>query len=120
MKKNRRSNPDLLSLTIFLKKASKTYNVEIWGRIAQKLLTSRKRRVQVNLSRINRYTEKGEVVAVPGKVLGTGLLNHQVTIAAFQFSEVAKKKINEAKGKHLTFPELVKRHPRGSNIKVVG
>lgn len=119
MKKNKRSNPDLHSLTSFLKKASKTYNVKIWRKIAEKLSTSKKRRTQVNLSRINRHTEKGEVVAVPGKVLGTGLLNHQVTIAAFQFSEIAKKKINEAKGKHLTLPELVKRHPKGSNIKIV-
>lgn len=120
MKKISRSNPELLNLTRFLKQASTTYNVKIWRRIAEKLSTTQKRRIQINLSRINRYTEKDEVVAVPGKVLGTGLLDHQVTIAAFQFSEIAKKKIIEAKGKPLTFPELVKKHPEGANVKIVG
>ena len=120
MKKSKSNNPQLLNLIHFLKRAAKENDAKIWNRIANALSQARKRRVSVNLSRINRYTEKGQIVAVAGKVLGSGTLSHPVTIAAFEFSDAAKEKIEKAKGKCFTFPELVKTSPKGSNVKIVG
>ena len=60
------------------------------------------------------------MVAVPGKVLGSGALTHPTTIAAFAFSATATRKIKKARGKCLTFPELVKKNPKGANVKIVG
>ncbi|MFQ6068567.1 MAG: 50S ribosomal protein L18e [Candidatus Bathyarchaeia archaeon] len=120
MKKTKSNNPQLLNLIRFLKKTSKENDAKIWNSIANALTKTRSRRISVNLSRINRHTEKGEVVAVAGKVLGAGTLRHPVTVAAFAFSAKAKEKIRKAKGKCLTFPELVKKNPRGSNVKIVG
>ena len=42
------------------------------------------------------------------------------SLAAFSFSETAKEKIVSAKGLCLSFYEIVKQHPNGSNIKVIG
>jgi len=84
------------------------------------LAASRRKRVAVNISRINRYTLKNETVAVPGKVLGAGELDHPVTVAAFAFSETAKQKIRKARGKCLSLVELVKKNPKGSKVKIIG
>jgi large subunit ribosomal protein L18e len=73
----------------------------------------------VNLSRINRHTEKREVIVVPGKVLGTGTLNHPVTVAAFGASEKAKEKLAAAKAKYLSISELVKKNPKGTKVKII-
>ena len=66
------------------------------------------RKVEVNIWKINKYTKKGEVVIVPGKVLGDGTLDHPVKVAAKAFSESAKKKILEAGGKIISFEEAKK------------
>ncbi len=120
MKELKTTNPQLVELIRFLKKQSREQKAPIWKAVAEKLAVSRRRRIAVNISRINRYTEKNETVVVPGKVLGAGELNHPVTVAAFAFSETAEQKIKKAKGKCLTIPELVKKNPKGSNVKIIG
>jgi len=60
------------------------------------------------------------MVVVPGKVLGAGEINHPVIVAAFSFSEKAKEKIKAAKGKCLSFIDLIKKNPKGSNVKIIG
>jgi large subunit ribosomal protein L18e len=120
MKKLKPDNPQLFDLIRFLKKAAKENDARIWSSIAKSLAKTRSRRVAVNLSRINRHTEKGQIVAVPGKVLGAGTLHHPVTVAAFAFSATAKEKIKKARGKCLPLSELVKKNPKGSNVKIVG
>ena len=120
MKKLKITNPELLKLIRFLKKKAKENKAEIWRDIAERLAVSKRRRIRVNVSKINRYTEKGDVVVVPGKVLGAGKLEHKVIVAAFSFSETAKNKILKAKGKCLTIMDLVKKYPKGSNVKIIG
>jgi len=119
-KKLKATNPELLNLIRLLKKKAKETRSRIWRDVAERLSVSRRRRIAVNVSRINRYTKKGEVVVVPGKVLGAGKLEHSVTVAAFTFSKTAKDKILKAKGKCLSIPELIKKNPKGSKIKIIG
>jgi large subunit ribosomal protein L18e len=73
----------------------------------------------VNLSRINRYTQRGNTIVVPGKVLASGTLNHAVTVAAFSASEKAKEKLKAIKAKYVSIPELVEKNPKGSNVKII-
>lgn len=120
LKKSKSSNPDLLGLIRFLKKASTESNTKIWRSVAAVLSKTRSNRVTINLSRINRHTEKNQTVVIGGKVLGSGNLSHPVTVAAFEFSTTARIKIRKAKGKCLTLQELVKRNPSGTNVKVLG
>jgi len=120
MKKIRRTNPELLSLIRSLRKYARENEADIWRAVAEKLAVARSRKVSVNLSRINRYSGDGDAVVVPGKVLGAGKLNHPVTVAAFEFSEQAKAKILKAKGKCLSIEELMKKNPKGSNVKIIG
>lgn len=120
MRKTETTNPELEELIRFLKKQSKENKVSIWRDIAERLAKPSRKRIAVNISRINRYTQKNEIVAVPGKVLGAGEINHPVTIAAFSFSQSANQKIRAARGKCISFFDLVKKNPKGSNVKIIG
>lgn len=103
-----------------LYKIAKENNAAIWRAIAEELEKPRRRRRAVNISRINRYTSDGDVVVVPGKVLGAGYLDHPVTVAAVSFSKTALDKIQAAGGKALFILELARQNPKGSNIKIIG
>lgn len=120
MRKVKTTNPELIQLIFFLKKQSRENDVKIWRDVAKRLTKSRRNRIAVNVSRLNRYTEKKETVAVPGKVLGAGKIDHPITVAAFTFSEKAKEKIKAARGRTLSLLQLVKKNPKGSNVKVIG
>jgi large subunit ribosomal protein L18e len=103
-----------------LRKKSRENNAKIWKDIAKRLAKPRRKSITVNLSRLNRYTDKNETVVVPGKVLGAGRLNHPINVAAFSFSKKAEEKITAVKGKPLSILQLAKKNPKGSKIKIIG
>jgi len=120
VKKSKTTNPELIKLIRFLREQSRKNNVEIWKDVAERLSKPRRKRITVNISRLNRYTEKKETIVVPGKVVGTGKINHPITVAAFAFSETAKEKVKAARGRTLSVVQLIKKNPKGSNIKMIG
>ncbi|MEM0380521.1 MAG: 50S ribosomal protein L18e [Desulfurococcaceae archaeon] len=120
MKKTGPTNIVLRKTIRLLVKYSREYKAPIWRAIARELeKPARKRRV-VNISRINRHTSAGDIVIVPGKVLGSGDLKHSVTVAAISFSKKALEKINKAGGRAIYITDLVKLNPSGSNVKIIG
>jgi len=119
MKRVRTTNPELASLIRLLRKKSRENEAKIWRDLARRLSSSRRRRTTVNVSRLDRYTQKRETVVVPGKVLGAGKIDHPVSVAAFAFSDQAKFKILKAKGKCLSIPNLVKKNPKGTAVKII-
>jgi large subunit ribosomal protein L18e len=114
------TNPELIDLIRFLKKQSKENKAKVWRDIAERLSNPSRQRVAVNLSRLNRHTQKSETAVVPGKVLGSGEINHPITVVAFGFSERAKEKIAAKRGKSMSFADLVKKNPKGSKVKIIG
>jgi large subunit ribosomal protein L18e len=58
-------------------------------------------------------------VVVPGKVLGSGKLEHPLIVAAFAFSDQAQSRILSAKGKCLTIQDLLETNPKGSNVRIM-
>lgn len=119
MKKLKATNPELITLIRDLKKQSQETQTELWRSLAGRLTSSKRSRVAVNLSRLNRFTKDGETVVVPGKVLGAGKLDHPLTVGAFTFSEVAKSKIQNGKGNCLSIRDLMKKNPMGKNVKLM-
>jgi len=119
MRETKSTNLELTKLIRFLKKQARENQANIWSDVAEHLAKPSRQRVAVNLSRINRYTEKREKIVVPGKVLGTGTLDHPVTVAAFGASEKAKEKLAAAKGKYQSILELVKENPKGTRVKII-
>ena len=54
-------------------------------------------RKRETLDKLDKETKEGEIVIVPGKILGKGQLNHKLTLAAFSFSSKALEKIKNSK-----------------------
>jgi len=118
----RRTGPTnyVLRKTIrLLLKSAKMHKAKIWRYVAELLERPARRRIVVNLYKINKYTKDGDVVVVPGKVLGVGKLDHRVTIAAVAFSKQALEKIIAANGRAIHILELVNENPKGSGVKVI-
>jgi len=120
VKKVKATNPELITLIQSLRKKSRENQVEIWRYLADRLSSSRGRRTAVNVSQLNRYMKEGETVAVPGKVLGAGTVDHPINVAAFAFSDQARSKILKAKGKCLSISALMEKNQKGANVKVIG
>ena len=116
MRKTKITNPELKKEIRELRKKK----AAIWRRIAKDLERPTRIRRIVNLSRINRHTKTGDVIAVPGKVLSAGNLDKKITVAAWQFSARAKEKIKAAGGEILTLTQLATKNPKGSKIKLIG
>ncbi|MCE4603841.1 MAG: 50S ribosomal protein L18e [Aeropyrum sp.] len=102
-----------------LRKASKEHNAPVWDRVAEVLERPTRRRPAVNVSKINRYAREGEMVIVPGKVLGAGVLDKRVTVAALSFSMQALVKIKLAGGRAVTLEEALRENPRGTNTRII-
>lgn len=119
MKKSRSNNPILLSEIEKLTTNSREKKAPAWRDIAKRLSKTGRGRAEINISKINRYTKKNEVVAIPGKVLGSGNIDHPITAAAFSFSKNAREKITAVGGKCLSLNELATENPKGKNIRVI-
>jgi large subunit ribosomal protein L18e len=119
MKETESTNPQLVQLIRFLKKQSREQKAEVWHNVAENLAKSRRARVAVNLSQINRHTVRSDIVVVPGKILGTGSLNHALTIASFNVSDTAAMKMKAAKAKYMSISELAEKNPTGANVKII-
>ncbi len=74
--------------------------------LGKRIGKSRSHRAEVNVGKISKLTKKGDSIVVPGKVLGTGSIDHAVTVAAMRFSESARRKIEAAGGKAMAIEKL--------------
>ena len=114
------TNQNLRNLIEELKKKSSEQNVKIWKRVAEDLEKSTRNRRVVNLHRINKNTKENETIVVPGKVLGSGLLDHKLTISAYQFSNSAIEKIKKVGATIVPLNEITNESPKGKKIKIIG
>lgn len=118
--KNTKTNPQLIDLIQQLKQASHEQDAPIWKDIAKRLEKPLRNWPVVNLNHIDRVVGEKETALIPGKVVSTGNINKKISIAAWAFSEKAEDKIKKAGAKQLTLEELLKKNPKGSDIRIVG
>jgi large subunit ribosomal protein L18e len=119
-KKNKKTNPELITLINDLRKVAYEKDINIWRDLANRLEKSLKNRPIVNLNRINKNINDKETALIPGKVLSPGELTKKVTIAAWSFSDRALEKIEKSGSRHITIKELMDSNPDGKNIRILG
>jgi large subunit ribosomal protein L18e len=90
-----------------LEKLSDKTDKAIWEKVAEILSRSRRKRVAVNIGKINRLANDGEIIIVPGRVLGGGLLEKKLVVIAESFSKTAWQKILDNGGKPYTLYDVV-------------
>ena len=113
-----KTNPRLDSLIADLKATARDGGSDVWADIAERLEKPRRTHAEVNLGRIERYAREEETVLVPGKVLGSGALRKDVTVAAVDFSGSAETKI-ETVGEAVQLEEALENNPDGSDVRVI-
>ena len=113
-----KTNPRLTDLIAELKSTSRKTDADIWRDVADRLEKPRANHAEVNLGRIERYAREEETVVVPGKVLGSGALQKNVTVAAVDFSSSAATKIDQV-GETVQLEQLLEDNPEGSDVRVI-
>ncbi len=116
----RKENPQLVKLIEDLKAKSREHKAPVWRTIAEKLERADRIWSEVNVSKIARFAKEGEMLVIPGKLLGSGSITFAVTVAVFKTSEQARKKIAAAGGRTVTIGELVSANPSGAGVRIMG
>ena len=113
-----KTNPRLRDLIADLKTAARESDAAVWADVAERLQKPRSTHAEVNLGRIERHARADETIVVPGKVLGSGALRTEVTVAAVDFSGSAETKIDRV-GEPIRLEQALERNPDGANVRVV-
>ena len=120
MRKTNSTNEIMQNLIVELLKKSQNDKMPIWKRLASDLSKPNRSRRIVNLSRINRHTKEDETIVVPGKVLGDGVLDHKLTIAAYSFSGNALEKMEKVKAKAISIQDFMQEDIKGKRVRILG
>ena len=112
-------NQVVLHMIKDLKQASKKNEAPIWSKLADLALKTSSKRT-VNLTRINKITKDGDVLFVPGKVLGTGNLSHKITLSTFSISVTAANKVIKSGGNIMAYSDMIKKFPTGKGVIIFG
>lgn len=99
---------------------AKSYQNKFWKRIAEDLRKPSRQRRTANVYKIEKFAREGETIVVPGKVLSVGDLTKKVNVAALNFSQEARRKIENANGKAFSLQELLKTNPEGKLVRILG
>ncbi len=113
------TNPVTVTLIKDLKKLALKEKAAIWKDIAKWFEKSSRRRPAVNLGKLERFYDKKLDFIVPGKVLSDGVITKPVSVCALSASASAKKKLAAVKGDFMTIPELMKKNPKGKNLRII-
>lgn len=109
----RKNNPELVKTIIIAKKN------DGWLEVASILSGPRRKRMNVNLEKIDKETKDGETVVIPGKVLSQGEINKKLKIIALKFSEKAKEKLLKSKSEVLSIIEEIKKNPKAKGVRIL-
>ena len=109
----------LKKLIVKLKKLGKKEGAPVW-KVASKLLAlPRRRRVVVNVGKVVKTVKDGEIALVPGKLLGDGILEQKVKVAAFAWTPKAEERVKAAGGEVISIDQLLQDNPKGTNVRIV-
>jgi large subunit ribosomal protein L18e len=103
-----------------LRSAFKKNKAPIWKALEHELSGRRSNKREVNVGRLSDITKDDEVVIIPGKVLGSGAIDHKLTVCTFSISQEAAKKILESGGKIITLDRLIEKYPDGNGVRIIG
>lgn len=101
---------------VLIAKLARSKN-DFWKAVSGYLNVPSRQAKSVNLYQICKNAVKGDIIVVPGKILGNGDLKEKVTIACFQVSASAKQKILEQGSTLLTIQEAFDTYPQGKTPK---
>ncbi len=115
---SRKTDPQLKSLIVELRKIGVENDAPIWSEVAERLSKPSRNWAHVNVQKIEKVAGK-DLAVVCGKVLATGTLGTPIRVAAPRLSENARKKIKDAKGEVVDLLEAAQKNPKGTGVHLV-
>jgi large subunit ribosomal protein L18e len=103
-----------------LRRAFKKSKAPIWRVLEEHIKNHRSNKVEVNIDKLANLTTEGDIVIVPGKVLGSGTIDHKLTICTFSISRSAAKKIANTGSNIVTIDYLTEKCPDGNGVRIIG
>ena len=119
IRSERKTSVRLKDIINTLLEISRENNSQIWRDMATRLSESKSKYADLNVSKISKFSTDGDVIVVPGKVLGGGYLERKVKISAPFVSEKAMLKIKESGSEFISLVDLAKENPKGTNLKIM-
>ena len=116
MKRTGPSDPNTQALIQFLNKSDKE---NLWRRVAELVNTPLRKKRVINVDQLNQIVKDNDIVVVPSKVLGSGVIDKKIVIGALKFSNEAKRKIIQAGGTPYTIIQLWEKYPKGTNVRLL-
>ena len=99
----RKTNLDLVKTLRILNKSKNKEIINILSR-------PRRKRVEVNIDKINKETKDSDIIIIPGKVLSMGDMDKKIKIMALSFSEEARNKLEKAKCEIIMLSDEIKKN----------
>ncbi len=115
-----KSNPAITDLIVRLKAHSRESGSPLWRDLARRLERPRSSWAEPNLSRVERYTDGGATIVVPGTLLGSGDISAPRTVAAIRITAGAREKVEAAGGRVMTLDDLMSESPGGKEVIILG
>ncbi len=119
VKTENKSSQDLKFAIENLLKVSRENNSPIWRDIAESLSGSRKNYASVNLGKISRLCKQDDVIVVPGKILGSGIIDKKLKVSALFISEKAMRKLRDSGSEFVPLEQLAEEMPKGTDVKII-
>ncbi|MFH1057002.1 MAG: 50S ribosomal protein L18e [Candidatus Micrarchaeota archaeon] len=121
MKKSKFRGPEnsqTNALVALLQKTARKTKAGVWNSVAEFLLkpARRKKEKAVNLYKLEKICSDGDVVVIPGVLLGVGDLKKKITVAAFRASKSAREKLG---GRLVSIRSLVEKNPEGKKVRII-
>lgn len=114
-------NDTLIDNAIWIvRKAFKNNKAQIWKALEKEFSKPRSDRRLINIQRLDKITNSGDVIVIPGKVLGDGTLGHKLTVSAYSFSESAEKKLKSSGAEIISLQSLINKYPDGKGVRIIG
>ena len=109
----KKQNQELVRTIIAAKKA------KAWASVAEDLSRPTRKKIVVNLDKINSETKAGDTIVVPGKILSWGNLERKVKLVGLSISDSALEKVNKGKSEFVILQQEIKLNPEAKGIKII-
>lgn len=111
---------DTESALAAVKSAAKASGKPVYKRAAKMLSKKNNQLVEVNVGKLDAVSSKGNVLLVPGKVLGEGDVSKKLYVGAVAFTASAIQKITSAGGEALLMKDFVVKFGESKGVFLVG
>ena len=116
--KNKESN-EIADTIDTLVKVSRENSSAMWRDIAERLSGGSRRYDSINVGKINRLSNDGDIVIVPGSVLESGIINKKVTLSALKISKSAMEKLQKSGSSFKPIKQFATENPKVKNPKIL-